>query len=287
MSAHGTSSRDSWSGGSDGWYEDPGGDTRPYRREPRQPRARRAPKARTGRRWPRRLFKTLLVIIVLLVVVCGGLWVLTPSVSNAPALVQEQAVSHQISYPGVQPPERFTQALVATEDHRFYTNPGVDPLAVARLVWGNITGHPDQGGSTLEQQLAKNLYTNGRSGFTVETEQVVLAVKLDLHYTKPQILQMYAEIAYYGNNYYGLQQASCGYFGVQPADLSWPEAAFLAGVVNAPTADDPRTNPQNARNREIHVVDRLIATGVLTQAQGKSVLAENLNLVPEGTGCHS
>jgi membrane peptidoglycan carboxypeptidase len=287
MSAYGTSSRDSWSGGSDGWYEDPNGDTRPYRREPRQPRARRAPKARTGRRWPRRLFKTFLVIIILLVVVCGALWVFTPSVSNAPALVQEQAVSHGISYPGVQPPERFTQALVATEDHRFYTNPGVDLLAVARLVWGNITGHPDQGGSTLEQQLAKNLYTNGRSGFTVETEQVVLAVKLDLHYSKPQILQMYAEIAYYGNNYYGLQQASCGYFGVQPADLSWPEAAFLAGVVNAPTADDPRTNPQNARNREIHVVDRLIATGVLTQAQGKSVLAENLNLVPEGTGCRS
>lgn len=287
MSAYGTSSRDSWSGGSDGWYEDPNGDTRPYRRQPREPRARRAPKARTGRRWPRRLFKTLLVLIIVLVVVCGGLWVFTPSVSNAPALVQEQAVSHGISYPGVQPPEKFTQALVATEDHRFYTNPGVDPLAVARLVWGTITGHPDQGGSTLEQQLAKNLYTNGRSGFTVETEQVVLAVKLNLHYTKAQILQMYAEVAYYGNNDYGLQQASCGYFGVQPAELSWPEAAFLAGVVNAPTADDPRTSPQNARNREIHVVDRLIATGVLTQAQGRTVLAENLNLVPEGTGCRS
>jgi penicillin-binding protein 1A len=249
----------------------------------RPPRA----KARARRRWPRRLFKTLAVLIIVLVVVCGGLWVLTPSVSNAPALVQQQAVSHGISYPGVQPPERFTQALVATEDKRFYTNPGVDPLAVARLVWGNITGHADQGGSTLEQQLAKNLYTSGRSGFRVETEQVVLAVKLDLHYTKAQILQMYAEIAYYGNNYYGLRQASCGYFGVEPANLSWPEAAFLAGVVNAPTADDPRTNPQNARNREVHVVGRLVAVGVLSQAQAKVVLAQNLELVSEGTGCSS
>ena len=93
--------------------------------------------------------------------------------------------------------------------------------------------------------------------------------------------------AYYGNNYYGLQQASCGYFGVQPAELSWPEAAFLAGVVNAPTADDPRTNPENARNREVHVVGRLVAVGVLTAAQAKTVLAQNLNLVPEGTGCTS
>ena len=288
MSAYGTSSRDSWSGESEGWYEDAGGDTRPYRQEPRAaPRRAPKPRARTGRRWPRRLAKTLLVLIIVLVVVCGGLWVFSPSVSNAPALVQEQAVSHGISYPGVQPPTRFTQALVATEDHRFYSTPGVDPLAVARLVWGDLTGHPDQGGSTLEQQLAKNLYTSGRSGFTVETEQVVLAVKLDLHYTKAQILQMYAEIAYYGNNYYGLRQASCGYFGVEPANLSWPEAAFLAGVVNAPTADDPRTNPQNARNREVHVVGRLVSVGVLTQAQAKTVLAENLQLVPEGTGCRS
>jgi Transglycosylase len=292
VSVFGTS-RDSWSSGSDGWYEDTGGDTRPYRREPRaarpapRPRPRPRAKARTGRRWPRRLAKTLLVLIIALAVVFGGLWVFTPSVSNAPALVQEQAVSHGISYPGVQPPTRFTQALVATEDHRFYSTPGVDPLAVARLVWGNLTGHADQGGSTLEQQLAKNLYTSGRSGFTVETEQVVLAVKLDLHYTKAQILQMYAEIAYYGNNYYGLRQASCGYFGVEPANLSWPEAAFLAGVVNAPTADDPRTNPQNARNREVHVVGRLVSVSVLTPAQAKTVLAENLQLVPEGTGCSS
>jgi penicillin-binding protein 1A len=284
VSVFGTSSRGSRS---DGWYEDDeDGDTRPLRRTPRAPR--RTPKVRNPRwRWPRRIIKTLVVVVVLLAVVFGGLWVLTPSVGNAPALVQDQAVSHGISYPGVQPPARFTEALVATEDHRFYSTPGVDPLAVARLIAGEITGHSDQGGSTLEQQLAKNLYTPGRSGFTVETEQVVLAVKLAQKYTKAQILQMYAEVAYYGNNYYGLQQASCGYFGVQPSALSWPEAAFLAGVVNAPTVDDPRTNPQNARNREVHVVGRLVAVGGLTQAQAKTVLAQKLQLVPEGTGCTS
>jgi membrane peptidoglycan carboxypeptidase len=115
----------------------------------------------------------------------------------------------------------------------------------------------------------------------------VLAVKLDMSYSKAQILQMYAEIAYYGDNYYGLRAASCGYFGVEPAQLSWPEAAVLAGVVNAPTIDDPRTNPQNARAREEHVVGRLVAVRDLTAAQGTAVLAQNLNLVPHGTGCTS
>ncbi len=300
MSAYGTSARGSRSGragGSDGWYEYDEGDTKPYRRSPRPPRkgsgsggsggtrASRAP--RTGRRWPKRLLKTVVVLVVVLGVAFGGLWVFTPSVANAPAVVQQQAVSHGISYPGVQPPTRFTQALVATEDHRFYSTPGVDPLAVARLIAGDLTGHNDQGGSTLEQQLAKNLYTSGRSGWTVKLEQVMLAIKLDQKYTKAQILQMYAEIAYYGSNYYGLQAASCGYFGVQPSQLSWPEAAFLAGVVNAPTLDNPRTNPENARNRETHVVERLVAVKVLTAAQGKAVLAQHLNVVPVGTGCTS
>jgi membrane peptidoglycan carboxypeptidase len=278
-----------------GWYG-PGPDdtTQPYAQRPRRPRTQGPPRnsrdSRTTRplkrrRWSARLVKTLAVFVVLLIIVVGGLWLITPSVSQAPALVQEQAVQHGISYPGVQPPQKFTEALVATEDHRFYSNPGVDLFAVARLLAGKITGHSDQGGSTLEQQLAKNLYTPGRSGFTVEAEQVVLAIKLNTTYSKQQILQMYAEVAYYGDNYYGLRAASCGYFGTEPAELTWPQAAVLAGVVNAPTIDDPRTNPQNARTREEHVVARLVAVGDLTQAQGDAVLGQSLNLVPKGTGC--
>jgi penicillin-binding protein 1A len=92
-------------------------------------------------------------------------------------------------------------------------------------------------------------------------------------------------VAYYGNNYYGLRAASCGYFGTEPAQLSWPEAAVLAGVVNAPTVDDPRSNPQNARARETHVVGRLVAVGDLTPTQGKLVLGQRINLVD--TGCTS
>jgi membrane peptidoglycan carboxypeptidase len=232
-----------------------------------------------------RTIKVVAVLIVLAAVAFGGLYVLTPSVADAPALVQEQAAQRNISYPGVQPPPRFTEALVATEDHRFYATPGVDPLAVGRLIAGKVTGHPDQGGSTLEQQLAKLLYTSGRSGLTVEAEQVMLAIKFDLSYTKAQILQMYAEVVYYGNQYYGLQAASCGYFGVEPSQLSWPQAAMLAGVVNAPTADDPRTNPANARTREVHVIGRLVAVGDLTQAQGNEVMAQSLDLVQPGAGC--
>ena len=107
-----------------------------------------------------------------------------------------------------------------------------------------ITGHPDQGGSTIDQQLAKNLYTGGHSGFTQVLEQLALAVKLNQTYSRPEILRMYAEIAYYGHGYYGLEAASCGYFGRPPDQLTLVQAAMLAGVVNAPTYDDPLDYPR-------------------------------------------
>jgi membrane peptidoglycan carboxypeptidase len=124
------------------------------------------------------------------------------------------------------------------------------------------------------------LYTPGHSGFASEAEQVALAVKLSFSYSKAQILQMYAEVAYFGQDYYSLGAASCGYFGVMPARLTWPQAAMLAGLVQAPSAYDPLAHPALARAREAHVLGRLVATGTLTPAQASAALAQPLRLVP-------
>ena len=110
--------------------------------------------------------KIILAVVVTFAVAIGLIFVLTPSAGQATALAQGQAREHHIAYPGPPVPVYFAHALVATEDHRFYTDPGVDPLALARVVVSWVTGHPDQGGSTIDQQLAKNLYTGGHSGFT-------------------------------------------------------------------------------------------------------------------------
>ena len=162
-------------------------------------------------------------------------------------------------------------AIVSTEDHRFYSEPGFDPIAIGRVIAGRVTGQPDQGGATLYQQLAKMLYTPGQSGARVEAEQVVLGIKLDLSYSKPQILRLYSDVAYFGHGYYGLAEASCGYFGVTPAGLSWAQAALLAGLVQAPTADNPVAHYTVARAREAHVLGRLAATGALSRARSDSV----------------
>jgi penicillin-binding protein 1A len=228
------------------------------------------------------------VLTLFLVVTLGfaTLLLATPSVGNAPSLARAFDRAHHVVYPGPPVPARFAAALVSTEDHRFYSEPGVDPFAIARVIRGRITGQPDQGGATLYQQLAKMLYTAGGSGPLAEVEQIALGIKLDLSYSKAEILQLYAAVAYFGHGYYGLAAASCGYFGVTPAALSWPQAALLAGLVQAPSADNPLAHFAVARAREAHVLGRLAATGALTQRQASQAYRQPLHLVGgPSTGC--
>jgi len=225
-----------------------------------------------------RIAKILLAVVLLLAAAVGLLFALTPSAGQATALTRAQAREHHIGYPGPPVPRYFARALIATEDHRFNTDPGVDPLAMGRVVISWIIGREDQGGSTIDQQLAKNLYTGGHGGFTEDLEQLALAVKLNRAYSRAEILRMYAEVAYYGHGYYGLDAASCGYFGRPPDRLTLVQAAMLAGAVNAPSYDDPLVYPRQARNRLVHVIGRMAAVGYLTQAQETSALNAPLGL---------
>jgi membrane peptidoglycan carboxypeptidase len=261
-----------------GW---PGGPAQPQPPQPKwqKPRSRK-------RRYLKRAAITLAALVVLVVLAVGALLVATPSASEATQLAAQEAAQHGISYPGPPVPANFARPLVATEDHRFYSEPGIDPLAVGRVIQGKLTGSGDQGGATIEQQLAKMLYTPGESGLTAELEQVALALKLNYAYSKAEILRLYAEAAYYGHGYYGLEAASCGYFGHPAQDLTVVQGAMLAGVVNAPSIDDPINDPVNARARLTHVIDRMMAVGYLTPAQGAKVLAAPLGIVPrDQAGC--
>jgi membrane peptidoglycan carboxypeptidase len=217
-----------------------------------------------------------------------GLLMVTPSVSNASARARALDRTHHVSYPGPPVPARFAASLISTEDHRFYSEPGIDPIAVARVIVGRLTGQPDQGGATLYAQLAKMLYTRGRSGIFSQPEEVLLGIKLDLSYAKPRILQMYSDVAYFGHGYYGLSAASCGYFGVPPSALTWPQAALLAGLVQAPSADDPLKHLVNAKARQAHVLGRLVATGKLSLVQAQWAYRKPLHLIRGPvTGCLS
>jgi penicillin-binding protein 1A len=237
----------------------------------------------------KRLAKALLVLLLVAAAVLSALLYATPPVHDAQAIAKAQARAHGNPAPTAVPPPRFVTALVATEDQRFFSplDPGVDPVAILRVGYETLAGHRgDLGGSTITQQLAKMLYSPARRDLAAKLREVALALKLSFAYSRRDILAMYAGIAYYGDGHYGLAAAACGYFGKPPAELSWPQAALLAGIVNAPSADNPRRHPDQARRRLAHVLYRLVATGALTRAEAEAALAAPLGLVPHGTGCH-
>jgi membrane peptidoglycan carboxypeptidase len=259
--------------------EAPSGPPAPTRASP----VRRSSRAR---RYLKRAAITLLVLVLIGIIGVGILWIATPSASEATQLARAQAQQHGIAYPGPPVPTNFARPLIATEDKRYYAEPGVDVLAVGRVVWAKVSNGSDQGGATLEQQLAKMLYTPTETGPTAELKQVMLALKLNASYSKAQILALYAEVAYYGHGYYGLEQASCGYFGHPAADLTVSQGAMLAGVVNAPSLDDPIADPVSARQRLEHVIARMAAVGDLSSSQVKAALAAPLGIVPrDQAGC--
>jgi membrane peptidoglycan carboxypeptidase len=213
------------------------------------------------------------------------LMLVTPSVGNAPVIARADARAHHSPYPGPPVPLRFAQALISTEDHRFASEPGFDPFAIPRIAQSLLTGR-DQGGATLYQQLAKLLYAPDQSGLKLYAYEIALGIKLKFSYSGEQILRMYSDVAYFGHGFYGVAVASCGYFGRPPGRLSWPQAATLAGLVQAPTAYDPLVHPELARAREAHVLGRLVATGVLSQRAETAAFAIPMSrLVAHAGGC--
>lgn len=230
---------------------------------------------------------TMLVVIGVLAV--AALLIASPSAGNAQQLAKRQDQRHGAAYPGLPVPPKFAAAITATEDHRFGHEPlGIDPFGVIRALAAGLAGK-NEGGATLYQQLAKLLYTPDRSGLAAEAEQVGVAIKLWHDYTSAQILQMYSDVAYFGNGFYGLAQASCGYFGITPARLTWARAALLAGLVLAPSDFDPLVHPVLGRAREVHVISRLVATGALSKDRAAAVLSVPLRrlLAPDPRDCRA
>lgn len=254
-----------------------GGPPLPAPRPAGDPPESAGPPTPRRRRWPRAALSGLLVLLVAGGAVVAGAEVATPDVAGAPALVTAIDRAHGTVPVMAEPSWRVSQAVVAAEDAGFYANPGVDVAGLVRALWGWVTG-VDEGGSTITEQLAKVVYTNGRTGIADRVGQVALALKLNGQYTKTAVLSMYLSALYFGHGYYGVLAASEGYFGLPPGRLSWGQASLLAGLPQAPSLLDPHTHLAAARVRQSYVLGRLVSTGVLTPAQAGAAAAQSLGL---------
>ena len=166
-------------------------------------------------------------------------------------------------------PENFVNATVAAEDKRYFTRSGMDVLALTRaLIQNAIEGQFRQGGSTIPQQIAKNLYfIESDRELVTRVAEIFMIYHLEDHYSKEELLALYANMNYYGDGLYGLYRASKGYFGVEPMELSLTQCALLAGIVNAPSAYQLSNGGQYALQRRNVVLYNMLDNGYITQEE--------------------
>src|SRR5712691_459789 len=196
-------------------------------------------------------------------------------------LITELHVERRIFVPLARVPKSLRDAIIATEDRRFYHHWGIDPIGIARAIAQNYRrGRIVEGGSTITQQLTKVLFLTPDKSLERKMKEAVLALELERRYSKDRILEMYLNQIYFGHGAYGVEAASRTYFGKSVSELNVREAALLAGLPRAPTAYSPFEHPEVAKLRRELVLRRLVEYGTLKEPEAKRLARTDLGLVP-------
>ncbi len=180
-------------------------------------------------------------------------------------------------------PPYLPKAFIAIEDHRFYDHMGIDPIGISRALFRNVTrsGGPMQGGSTLTQQLAKNLFLTQERTASRKIQEAILALWLERNFTKDQILELYLNRVYFGSGAYGVEAAAQKYYGKPARSLTLAESAILAGLVQAPSRLAPNRNPEAARARGDLVVAAMAREGFVNDDMAKLALMNPASAVKQ------
>ena len=196
-------------------------------------------------------------------------------------LLTELHVERRIFVPLAHIPQSLRDAVIATEDRRFYSHFGVDPIGIARAVYQNYRrGRIVEGGSTITQQLTKVLFLTPDKSLERKMKEAALAFELERRYPKDRILEMYLNQVYFGNGAYGVEAASRTYFGKSVTEIGLREAALLAGLPRAPTTYSPFDHPDAAKRRREVVLRRLVEYGALKDPDAKKLARADLGLIP-------
>ncbi len=228
-----------------------------------------------------------LLLLVMVVCVCSGLAVVGKGYEAYQEAVDEISLEDKVAairgkdsfteYEEL--PQIYVQAVMAVEDKRFLRHMGVDPIAICRAVRNDIlAGSFVEGGSTITQQLAKNMYFGQDKDLTRKVAEVLVAMDLERNYSKEEIFELYVNAIYFGDGYYDVASASQGYFGKEPEDMNDYECTLLAGIPNAPSVYAPTRNPELAAKRQLKVVERMEVCGYFSTEEAETV-AETVSLM--------
>lgn len=175
-------------------------------------------------------------------------------------------------------PSHIVDAFVCIEDETFWTNNGYNLKSMARGIYVSISSGGDniQGGSTITQQLIKNIYLTQEQSILRKIKEFFIAAKFNDKYTKKQTIEFYINNCYYANNCYTIESASLLYFGLTPAELSLSQSAYLCAIPNSPTAFNPLKNPKAAIKRRDLILEKMLERGCISQKEYNEAIAEEI-----------
>ena len=224
----------------------------------------------------RKLLLIIFVLILIAIIILGTIGFVTYSkaLDEEPLLTRTAKVTDDEHYvPFNDLPKDYINAVISVEDRRYYDHGSVDFIGIARALWTNFrTGELREGGSTITQQVAKNLVFSQEETLTRKLGELFAAFDIEKNFSKDEIFALYVNSAYFGDGYYGIYDASMGYYGKEPKDLNLDEASMLAGVPNAPSVYAPTVNPDLANERQALVLNTMVENEYITQAQADEII---------------
>ena len=166
----------------------------------------------------------------------------------------------------------YRNAVISVEDHRYYDHGPVDFIAIARALFTNVKNQKlQEGGSTITQQVAKNIVFSQEQTWLRKLGEIFAAYDLEKNYSKKEIFELYVNTSYFGEGFYGINDASYGYYNKSPKELNLDEASMLAGVPNAPSVYAPTVNPNLAKKRQAHVLNTMLEYGYISKEEALSI----------------
>ncbi len=222
--------------------------------------------------------KILIVLLILFVIALSLIFMIgfgyySNALKEKSLMARVEDITSQENYTSFEElSENYIHAVIAVEDHRYYQHGAIDPIGIARAFYTNIRdGEFDEGGSTITQQVAKNVVFHQDKTLLRKLGEIFAAYDLEKNYSKNEIFALYVNSSYFGDGYYGIYDASMGYYKKEPKDLTLSEASMLAGVPNAPSVYAPTVNPDLAKKRQKHVLKKMLEYGYITQEEANSI----------------
>lgn len=230
----------------------------------------------------RRILKYFIVIIIIAVAVVSTFYIkkgydmYNVAISDTSLTEKIEEIKQRDNYTKIsEVPKIYLKAVIAVEDHRFYEHPGIDVIAICRAAINDIKARSFvEGGSTITQQLAKNIYFTQDKKIERKVAEVFMAFEIEKNYKKDEILEFYINTTFFGNGYYTVKEASRAYFNKEPLEMTDGEAVMLAGIPNAPSLYNPINSMELAKQRQRQVVSKMKKYGGLPESEADRIINE-------------